>query len=570
MLTDSSRSAERHYLVRSSCDERAASIPSRSWTISSRGTRNAPYSSRSPASIDRRRLLQLAAAAATTLWLPRSAWTQARVAGDPFALGVASGSPTHDSVVLWTRLHTVDALGSRSGSDPVTVHWEIAHDDRFSRIVRKGVSLALPTLAHCVHVEVAGLEPDRWYFYRFMLGDAQSAVGRTRTFPAPDADARRLRIAYASCQRWEHGYFSAYRHMRQDDPDVVLFLGDYIYEYPNAKKAVRVPTGGWVRTLDDYRARYALHKSDADLQAMHAACPWLVAWDDHEVQNDYAGTKEGHSGAPVASFAALRAAAYQAYYEHMPLRAAVLTRALGGLAEGAELRIHSTVRFGTLASLYLLDDRQYRAPQACTREGRPGSSTMDPGLCVDWADPARTLLGAEQERWLDDAFAHGSTGWNVLGQQTLFGQREFRSGPVRSLWNDGWDGYPAARKRMLASMRRNALANPVMLGGDLHQNWVGHVKADYDDPRSASLGVEFCGTSISSRSDAGQLTSQLARNPHFVFADGERRGYGIVDFTPKRLTTSLRVVDDVTLRDTSIETLARFSVAAGRSVIVAE
>ncbi len=320
--------------------------------------------------------------------------------------------------------------------------------------------------------------------------------------------------------------------MRQENPDVVLFLGDYIYEYPNAKNAVRVPTGGWVRTLADYRQRYALHKTDPDLQAMHAVCPWLLTWDDHEVQNDYAGLKEGNSGTPVTDFAALRAAAYQAYYEHMPLRAAVLTRAFAGLASGAEMRIHSSVRFGTLASFHLVDDRQYRDSQACTRDGRTGSSTIDPASCAEWQDPKRTLLGAAQEAWLDDAFAHGSKGWNVLGLQTLFGQRDFRSAPVQSLWNDGWDGYPAARARMIASMRKHALANPVLLGGDVHQNWVGHVKADYADPASPSIGVEFCGTSISARSDGGgRIRDLLARNPHFVFANAERRGYGIVDFT---------------------------------------
>jgi len=285
-------------------------------------------------------------------------------------LGVASGSPTHDSVVLWTRLAPETFFGSRSREDAVTVRWEIAHDDKFERIVQRGQAVANAALANSVHVEVAGLESDRWYFYRFMAGDAQSTVGRTRTFPAPDAAASRLRIAYASCQRWEHGYFSAYRHMRQENPDVVLFLGDYIYEYPNAKNAVRVPTGGWVRSLADYRARYALHKSDADLQAMHAACPWLLTWDDHEVQNDYAGLKEGQSGTPVADFAALRAAAYQAYYEHMPLRAAVLTRAFAGLASGAEMRIHASVRFGTLASFHSEcagPDRKSRCPNSVCR-----------------------------------------------------------------------------------------------------------------------------------------------------------------------------------------------------------
>ena len=520
------------------------------------------------ATLDRRRFLALAAACATTLWLPRSAWSQPRFGSDPFTLGVASGSPTHDSIVLWTRL-APEAI-SRVSSGSVTVRWEIADDQAFTRIVRKGQATASAALAYSIHLEVGGLESDRWYFYRFMAGEAQSTVGRTRTFPAPDAAASRLRVAYASCQRWEHGFFSAYRHMRDDDPDVVLFLGDYIYEYANAKNPVRIPTGGWVRTLDEFRARYALHKSDPDLRAMHGACPWLVVWDDHEVQNDYAGIIAGSSGMASADFAALRTAAYQAYYEHMPLRAASLTRALAGLADGAELRIHSMVRFGTLASLYLLDDRQYRAPQRCTKDGKAGSSTVDPAQCADWTDPKRSLLGAAQERWLDDAFARGSASWNVLGQQTLFGQRDFRAGPGQSFWNDGWDGYPAARARMVASMRRSALANPVFFGGDLHQNWVGHVKADYGDPGSPAIGVEFCGTSISARSDGAQVKTQLAKNPHFIFADAERRGYGLAEFTPKRLSTSLRVVNDVTVKDTTIETLARFSVEAGRSAIVAE
>ena len=502
------------------------------------------------------------------MWLPRSAWSQSRFRSDPFALGVASGSPTHDSIVLWTRL-APDAI-SRAGPATITVRWELADDLAFTRIVRKGQATADAALAYAVHVEVGGLDPDRWYFYRFMTGDAQSPAGRTRTFPAPDAVASSLRVAYASCQRWEHGFFSAYKHMRSDDPDVVLFLGDYIYEYPNAKNAVRMPTGGYVRSLDEFRARYALHKSDPDLRAMHTACPWLVVWDDHEVQNDYAGAVSGSSGTPPAEFAALRTAAYQAYYEHMPLRASSLTRALAGLADGAEVRIYSTARFGKLASFYLLDDRQYRAPHACTKDGKSGASTVDPAQCTVWNDPSRSLLGAAQERWLDDAFARGSGGWNILGQQTLFGQRDFRSGPVQSFWNDGWDGYPAARARLLASIRRNKLANPVLFGGDLHQNWVGHVKADYADPRSPSVGVEFCGTSISSRSDGSQVRAQLAKNPHFVFADAERRGYGLAEFTPKRLTTALRVVDDVTRPETSVATLARFSVEAGRSAIVAE
>ena len=519
---------------------------------------------------DRRRFLQLAAASATTLWLPRSAWSQPRFSSNPFTLGVASGSPTPDGVVLWTRLALYALFGSGIGKDPVTVRWELALDDKFTRIVQNGQAQAMPELAHSVHVEVAGLESDRWYFYRFMAGDAVSGTGRTRTLAAPDAPVDRLRLAYASCQRWEHGYFSAYRHMLEENLDLVLFLGDYIYEYPNASNAVRRPSGGWVLTLEDYRQRYALHKGDADLQAMHAACPWLVTWDDHEVQNDYAGRQSGDSGPAVASFAARRAAAYQAFYEHMPVRASVLTQAVAGLASGAEMRIYAQLRHGRLANFSMLDARQYKDPQACTRGGLPGSSTLDPATCASWDDPARSMLGEQQERWLDAGFAAARVGavWNVIGQQTLLGQRDFRPGPQRFLWNDGWDGYGAARTRLTDSLRKNAVANAVVLGGDVHENWVGHVKADYSDPRSPSLGVEFCGTSITSRSDGNAKTAErLAENPHFVFADTQRKGYGVAEFTPRQLTTSLRVVDDVTLRETKIETLARFAVQAGKPVV---
>ena len=520
---------------------------------------------------ERRQLLQWAAASAASLYLPGCAWAQPRVNTNPFTLGVASGSPTHDSVVLWTRLVFGEAQALALQQQPVMVRWQLAHDDKFSRIVQTGQSQAVAGLAHSVHVEVQGLEPDRWYFYRFLVGGAVSAIGRTRTFPAPDAVVARLRLAYASCQRWEHGYYSAYRHMRDENLDMVLFLGDYIYEYPNASNAVRVPTGGWVRTLDDYRQRYALHKGDANLQAMHAACPWLMTWDDHEVQNDYAGQAEGDSGLPVLDFAARRAAAYQAFYEHMPVRASVLTRAVAGLAQGAEMRIYQRLAYGRLASLYMLDARQYKDVQVCSRDGKKGSSVLDPATCPPWNDPARSMLGQSQERWLEAELgkaASRQTGWNVLGQTSLFGQRDFLKGPGQRLWNDGWDGYASARTRLTDALRKNAVANPVLLGGDVHENWVGHVKADYADAASPSIGVEFCGTSITSRSAGNaKIPESLAENPHFVFADSERRGYGVVELTPRRLTTTLRVVSDVTRADSGIETLAQFSVQAGRAVI---
>ena len=525
-----------------------------------------------PVRTDRRHLLRLAAASAGALWLPRSAWSQPRLRDSPFTLGVASGSPLHDSVVLWTRLVQTGLFGGSSLPDaPITVRWELAHDEAFKRIAQQGQAQALPELGHSVHVEPAGLDSDRSYFYRFVIGgdgnDWVSPVGRTRTLPAPDARPASLRLAYASCQRWEHGYFSAWRHLVADRPDAVVFLGDYIYEYPGAGNAVRQPTGSWTLTLDDYRKRYALYRGDADLQAAHAACPWFVVWDDHEVQNDYAGLTAGDNGPAVADFPARRAAAYQAFYEHMPLRASVLTRALGGLGTGAEMRIYGRVRFGQLATMHLLDARQYRSPHACTPGGKVGSGTVDPASCATWMDPARTMLGPEQERWLADSLGRsaGEGGWNLLGQPTLFGPRDFKPGAGQILWNDGWDGYAPARRRLIDALRKHRVANPVLLGGDVHENWVGHVLADYADPASERVGVEFCGTSITSRSSGSARTAErLAENPHFVFADAERRGYGIADITPQQMNVSLRVVSDVTVRDAQIETLAKFAVQAGR------
>ncbi len=523
---------------------------------------------KSSSSLDRRQLLVQASALATSLWLPRSAWSAQHFDSNPFTLGVASGSPTHDSVVLWTRLAQPRGPSDSGLLAPaLTVRWEVAHDPQFKRIAVSGQSQALAEWGHSVHVEVPGLEPDRWYHYRFMTGDAVSATGRTRTFPAPGAAAKKLRVAYASCQNWEHGYYSAYRHMRAEQLDVVMFLGDYIYEYPSSRSAVRPSLLGWTLTLADYRARYALYKSDPDLQAMHAECPWLMTWDDHEVQNDYAALTAGYPG-PVGNFAQRRAAAYQAYYENMPLRASVLTKALKGMAGGAEMRIYSQVPFGNLATLYLLDDRQYRDAQVCTKGDRMGAGTVNPAQCAAWTDPKRTLLGADQEQWLDRAFSQSGGRWNVVGQQTVFGRRDFALGEGHFYTNDTWDGYSAARTRLTDSIQRHGLDNPVLLGGDVHANWVGHVKADYDKPASASVGVEFCGTSISSHGGSNtHLVDQLAKCPHFVMADREHRGYGVVEFTPKHLTTALRVVDNPTRTDSGVSTLAHFVVEAGRPVV---
>jgi alkaline phosphatase D len=525
--------------------------------------------------MNKRDLLRLAVVAAGAHGLPGASWAQARIASDPFTLGVASGSPLPDGMVLWTRLLPT-GLFAPLGPESAAVRWELARDDQFKQIVRQGSATASAELAHSVHVEVSGLQPDQWYFYRFHAGDYTSPVGRTRTAPAADAPVGKLRLAYASCQRWEHGYYSAYRHMAQEQLDLVSVLGDYIYEYPGAANAVRHVSGGWVQGLADYRARYALHKSDPDLQAMHAVCPWLLSWDDHEVHNDYAADVAGYTGTSEgfdpSRFTARKAAAYQAWYEHMPVRSSVLTRALGGLREGAELRIHHSLHWGRLAQLLLLDPRQYRSPQVCTRDGRLGSSSVDVKTCPALQDPARSMLGAAQEAWMAERLQSSSAGWQVIGQGSLLGARNFRGAANPSIWNDGWDGYPAARGRFTAALAKVRMArgsvSPVVLGGDVHENWVGQIKADYADAASASVGAEFCGTSITSRSgNAARSTVDgwLAENKHFQFADNQAKGYGVCEFTPAKLTTTLRAVDDVTRKDAAIHTLAEFAVQSGQT-----
>ena len=515
-------------------------------------------------SVNRRRLLQQAAWAATATQLPRWAWARQPLRHDPFGLGVASGEPLPDGVVLWTRLlpeNLADAGARWAG--PLTVRWELADDAQFRRIVQSGTASALPELAHSVHVEVAGLPPGRWYHYRFMLGDAVSRTGRTRTAPAPDVLEPRLRVIHASCQRWENGYYAAWRHACADEPDLVLFLGDYIYENPSPKDTsglARVHSLPLPRSLADYRARHALYKSDPDLQAAHACAPWMVTWDDHEVQNDYAGSH----GLGDADWPPLRAAAWQAYYEHMPLRASALVS-----ASFQGLQIYRRLAWGRLARLHLLDARQYRDQQACRAQGSRSAGSVRPDACPELADPQRSFLGWQQEAWLQAGLAQDgrehAVRWSVLAQQTLLSPRHYPSG-VQSA--DSWDGYPAARKRLLQSLAQQPPRNTVVLGGDIHQNYVCNVLAPPGDSGAPRiLASEFCGTSISSRAGTTQdkLDAIRRSNPHVLLARCEERGYGLCDITPSRWTTQLRAIRDPLDAGSDAYTLARFVVEDGRA-----
>ncbi|MBS0390245.1 MAG: alkaline phosphatase D family protein [Proteobacteria bacterium] len=513
---------------------------------------------------DRRRFLQQAGWAALATQLPRWAWAGQPLRHDPFGLGVASGEPLPDGVVLWTRLLPPDpADAGAPWAGPLTVRWEVADDPQFRRIVHHGNATALPDLAHSVHVEVRGLQPGRWYHYRFMLGHAVSSVGRTRTAPASDVLAPRLRLVQASCQRWEHGYYAAWRHARADEPDLILFLGDYIYEYATPKD-----TSGLARThnlhlprnLADYRARYALHKSDPDLQAAHACAPWVVTWDDHEVLNDYVGT---HGRGDAAEWLPLRAAAWQAFYEHMPLRASTL---VSSSFQG--LQIYRHLAWGRLARLHVLDARQYRDLQACRKPGTGSAGAVRPESCAELADPQRSFLGWQQEQWLQAGLAQDahdqSTRWSVLAQQTLFAPRHYPSG-VQS--TDSWDGYPAARQRLLQALAQQPPRNTVLLGGDIHQNYVCNVTAQPEGGGSArTLASEFCGTSISSRAGTTQDKVDAIRrnNPHVLLARCDERGYGLCDISPKLWTTQLRAITNPLDPASDAYTLARFVVEDGR------
>jgi alkaline phosphatase D len=522
----------------------------------------------------RRALFRLAAAVAATTSLPRWSWSGTLTQRDLFPLGVASGSPTGDGFVLWTRLLDGPVPGTvavdtprRSLPDVLTVRWEVAEDEGFRRLVRAGESHALAALGHSVHVEVTGLAPDRWYFYRFMHGDAVTPAARTRTAPAADAMPARMRFAFASCQRWEHGHYAAYRHMLDEELDLVLFLGDYIYEYatprtPPSQPFVRTQTLPVATSLDDFRDRYALHRSDVDLQAAHRACPWILTWDDHEVENDYAGA--GGIGDPVV-FLARRNAGYQAFYENMPLRASALTHGPAGLGKHDGVRVHAQHAWGRLLRFHVLDTRQYRDLQACRAPGGKSSGAVTPVQCPALLDPARSMLGTEQEDWLAQGLAQDAreeARWSVIGQQTMFSPRNYAVPPAERVATDAWDGYPASRQRLLDAISAATPRNTVFVGGDIHQNVVSRVQADVADARSAVIGSEFCGTSITSASNVPQSRAQqvVDDNPHLLYARSDKRGYAVADVTPGRWTTTLRTVDDVARQDSGISTLARFVV----------
>jgi len=475
-----------------------------------------------------------------------------------FSLGVASGDPGPSSVVLWTRLAT-DPLGGGGVAEPrVDVEWEVYEDETLARRVKRGRTAARIEDAHTVHVTVKGLAPDRWYWYRFRALGEESRVGRTRTMPDRRGAADRLRFALCSCQDYQNGFYAAYRDMAEQDLDLVLHVGDYIYEYAARPSAVRQHVGGETETLDDYRARHALYKLDPYLQEVHARFPFVITWDDHEVQDNYAGYTSEH-GVPRDEFVTRRAQAYRAYYEHMPLRRTVRDR--------KGLTLYRTVDFGSLARFAVLDGRQYRTDQPCDAGGLPVIPE-----CPGVYDEDGTFLGRQQERWLYRSLKRSRATWNVLAQQVMFlrGDLGEALGSAVPVFNvDAWDGYQAQRQRILDFLVDQQIANPIVLSGDIHSAWASDLRQDFLRPESPVVGSEFVCTSISSDFPAPFVPliennlGPTSPNPHILFFEGRHRGYTLIEVTPSLWRADFRIVDDLLDPESPVTVAASWVVEAG-------
>lgn len=501
--------------------------------------------------VDRRRFLagSALASAAVVVWRPALGGAQASSAAlpsDPFTLGVGSGDPLHDAVVLWTRLAPDPLSGGGMPPGDVPVGWIVATDESLSDVVASGTATAPEAYAHSVHVDATGLEPATTYWYRFSAGGYDSPIGRTRTAPATGASPESVRFGFASCQNYASGYYTAHAGLAAEDLDVCFHLGDYIYE--GAGSGVRTVPGGEATTLAGYRNRYALYRSDPNLQAVHQRFPWVVTWDDHEVENNYAGDTS-EDGVTGGEFLTRRAEAYQAWWEHQAVRMPAPV--------GSDLQIYRSFRWGDLASFFILDTRQYRSDQAC-------GDSLGP-LCEEALLPGRTMLGAAQESWLADGTASSGARWNVLAQQVVMAYT-----PLVGQFNrDQWDGYPDARRAVLELLGRPEVRNPLVLTGDIHAAGAGKLLANWDDPdNSPVVGHELVGTSISSSFPAGldtvfnQVTSSL---PWAAYANASQRGYVTVELRATEAVANWRVVDTVAEQTSAVRTDFTWTIPADDS-----
>lgn len=461
---------------------------------------------------------------------------------NPFGLGVASGDPRHDRVIIWTRLVVEATDVAQSPPAPADVVWELATDSAFDNIVQQGMFTTTPERAHAVHVDVDGLESATTYWYRFRCGDHDSPVGRTRTLPCDDARPESVRIGFAVCQNWMAGFYAAYRHMAEQQLDLVVHLGDYIYE-AGETGAVRDHGAPECTTLDDYRNRHGLYRSDADLQAAHGSAPWALIWDDHEVDNNHAGA---HLDSP--DLAQRRAAAYQAWLEHMPVREALTADPSEGIV------VHGVLDFGRLARVLLLDGRQHRDAQPCG--GGIGAS-------CDEVDDERSFLGDEQDAFVDDVVGNNPADWVLVANPVVMLPLDLGGAFLNP---DQWDGYPRARDRFLAAVAAGAEGRTVLYTGDIHAGGAGVVPSTPDDYTSAPGVAELVVPPISSRFTdpvADTLGPLLSQQEHIAWWDWTVNGWAEAEVREDAVVTTMYSVTDVTDPASAVTVLKRWTVAPG-------
>jgi alkaline phosphatase D len=479
--------------------------------------------------------------------LPRGAY--------PFVAGVASGEPAANSVVLWTRI-ALDALGRTPVKGKVPVSWELAEDEGITRIVARGVETAIAKEGHSVHVEVPNLKAGHEYHYRFYANGEASAVGRTRTAPKRGKSPNSLRFCLASCSNYEAGYFTAYKRIADDDPWFVVHVGDYIYEGGPGTGGVRQHSNAEPMEIAGYRERHAQYNSDPDLLELRRLFPIVVTPDDHEVENNYANLISQVDTEPDQDpkvFAKRRAAAYQAYYEFMPLRDA-------SHPQGSGMQLYRELPMGDLLNFVVADTRQYRTDQPYNDQG--------PASGPDMTTPAATLPGIAQEQWIVDRMSASKSTWNVLAQQVLMASHDLVPGAPKGYSTDQWDAYRASRQRVLSGIHSRGTPNPVVLTGDIHQHYASDLLLDFDDPSSPIVGSELCGTSVTSGGDGNDSHEVLTENPWIKY-NGKRRGYVRVTLDANELRADFRVLPAVTTPNAPASTGAGFTLQNGRPGLLA-
>ncbi len=477
----------------------------------------------------------------------------------PFRLGVASGDPTSDGVILWTRL-VPEPLNDTSLSVPETVSWLIARDSDLKDVVHAGTTIALPEDAHCVHIDVSNLESDSFYYYQFKTHRFESPVGRTRTLPAPGVVLSEFSIGLTSCQEYSQGYFSAFKDLITKQPNVVIHNGDYIYEAPSGTFRP-YPVENEARTLSEYRSLYAQYRLDDDLRDAHAQFPWFIIWDDHEVVNDWGpghylpSSRNQHLS--LREHQIRKRAATKAFLEHMPLRASLARK------DDEQPKLYGRNVIGDLLEINHLDVRSFRDLPACNEES--GMRFVD---CEDAHAVGRSMLGEAQEQWFYDSYGDSGCRWNCISQTTIMAALDRAAGPGVSFETDSWDNYSANRARILDHISRNNIRNPVSLGGNIHAFYAGIVSAEHKLAQCDPVLTELVTTSITATGGDIErfqdIQGRREENPCIEFFENRYHGYTFLQFTKERITATLRMVDDIESKNAAFSTLATLVVDDGQ------